>query len=99
MCVEKRSELRPSGWILHHDNAPAHMTLCVKQFLAKKLITEIEHPPYSQFGSKWLLAVSKNKYCLKGTKISGYWRHQKECDSTESYGITGIPEMFPTVAA
>jgi hypothetical protein len=26
-------------------------------------------------GSKWLLAVSKNKVCLKGMKNSGYWRH------------------------
>jgi len=28
-------------------------------------------------GSKWLLAVSKNKVCLRGTNISGYWRHPK----------------------
>jgi hypothetical protein len=27
------------------------------------------------FCSEWLLAVSKNNVCLKGTKISGYWRH------------------------
>jgi len=30
------------------------------------------------FGSKWLLAVSKNKVCLKGVKISGYWRHSNK---------------------
>jgi len=30
------------------------------------------------FGSEWLLAVSKNKACVKGTKISGYWRHPKK---------------------
>jgi histone-lysine N-methyltransferase SETMAR len=30
----------------HHDNAPAHKALSVKPFLAQKLITEMEHPPY-----------------------------------------------------
>jgi hypothetical protein len=39
----KRPELWPSDWILHHDYAPAHKAHSVKQFLAKKLITEMEH--------------------------------------------------------
>jgi len=43
----KRPELWRNGWFLHQDNAPAHNTLCVKQFLANKNITAIEHPPYS----------------------------------------------------
>jgi hypothetical protein len=44
---KKRPELWPTNWILHHDNAQAHKVLSVKQFLAKKLITEMEHSPYS----------------------------------------------------
>jgi hypothetical protein len=28
----KRPHLWPNDWILHHDNAPAHMELSVKQF-------------------------------------------------------------------
>jgi transposase len=43
----KRPELWPNNWILHHNNAPAHEALSVKQFLAQKLITEMEYPPYS----------------------------------------------------
>jgi hypothetical protein len=43
----KRPELWPNAWILHHDNAPAHKALSVKQFLAKKSITEMEHSLYS----------------------------------------------------
>jgi hypothetical protein len=35
----------------------------------------------------------KNKICLKGTKISGHER------MTQSYTTTGVPKMFPTVAA
>ena len=43
----KRLELRRNGWILHQDNAPAHNALSVKQFLANKNTTVLEHPPYS----------------------------------------------------
>jgi histone-lysine N-methyltransferase SETMAR len=43
----KRPELWPNDWILHHNNAPIHKAFSVKQFLVQKLITEIEHPPYS----------------------------------------------------
>jgi histone-lysine N-methyltransferase SETMAR len=48
-------------WILHHDNAAAHKALSVKQFLAQKSITEMEHPPYSPD----LAPNSKNEVCLK----------------------------------
>ena len=44
----KRPELFASNsWILHHDNAPAHTALSVKEFLATKQITVLEHPAYS----------------------------------------------------
>jgi hypothetical protein len=33
--------------ILHQDSAPFHESLCVKQFLAQKLITAMEHPSRS----------------------------------------------------
>jgi hypothetical protein len=47
--------------------------------------------PFPWFDSEWLLALSKNKICLKGMKISGYWRHPKKCDyDTESYSTTGV---------
>ena len=35
------------SWILHHDNAPAHTALSVREFLATKQITVLEHPAYS----------------------------------------------------
>jgi len=44
----KRHELFASNpWILQHDNAPAHMALSVREFLATKQITVLEHPAYS----------------------------------------------------
>ena len=33
--------------IIHHDNAPAHMSFKVSQVLAKNNMTVIPHPPYS----------------------------------------------------
>ena len=36
-----------NSWILHHDNAPAHTTLSVREFLATKQITVLEHPANS----------------------------------------------------
>ena len=44
----KRPELfANSSWILHHDIAPAHTTLSVREFLAIKQISVLEHPAYS----------------------------------------------------
>ena len=44
----KRPELfANNSWILHHDNTPAHMALSVREFLATKQITLLEHPAYS----------------------------------------------------
>jgi hypothetical protein len=40
----KMPELWRNDWIPHHDSAPAHKALSVKQFLAQKSITEMEHP-------------------------------------------------------
>jgi hypothetical protein len=69
----KRPELWPNDWILHHDTASGHKVLSVKQFLAQKPITEMEHPPYfHDLAPSNFAGVSKNKVCLKETNISGY---------------------------
>jgi histone-lysine N-methyltransferase SETMAR len=43
----KRLELWPHKWLLHNDSAPAHDALRVREFLAKKPITKMDHPPFS----------------------------------------------------
>jgi len=44
----KRPELSANNsWILHHNNAPAHTALSVREFLATKQITVLEHSAYS----------------------------------------------------
>ncbi len=34
-------------WFGHHDNAPLYCSLIVQQYLTKKAVTSIPHPPYS----------------------------------------------------
>ena len=34
-------------WVLHHDNAAAHTALSIREFLTKKNIPVLPHPPYS----------------------------------------------------
>jgi len=34
-------------WVLHHDKVPAHTALSIREFVAKKNIPVISHPPYS----------------------------------------------------
>jgi transposase len=56
---------------LHHDNAPAHDTLGVWEFLTKKSILKLDHPPYSPDLAPcnfWLFP--KLKTALKGHRFS-----------------------------
>jgi hypothetical protein len=44
----KRPEIWTTySWFLLHDNAPAHQTVVLKDFLAKDNATALHHPPYS----------------------------------------------------
>jgi histone-lysine N-methyltransferase SETMAR len=46
-CVKELDELFDNSCILLLDNATAHTSLSVKEFLATKQITVLEHLPYS----------------------------------------------------
>ncbi|GFW09975.1 uncharacterized protein TNCV_4207401 [Trichonephila clavipes] len=57
----KRPQLWESGdWLLHHDNAPAHTSNLVQQYLSKHSIAQLRQPPYSPdiASSLRLLAIS-----------------------------------------
>jgi histone-lysine N-methyltransferase SETMAR len=43
----KRPEIWRDKWILHHDNIPALDALRVREFLANKSFTKMDHSPYS----------------------------------------------------
>ena len=69
---EKVRQKRPerftnNSWILHHDNAPAHTALSVREFLATKQITVLEYLPYSpDIALSDFLLFPKIKDILKG---------------------------------
>jgi len=66
---QKRPELfAKNSWILHHDNAPAHTALSVKDFLATKQITVLEHPAFSP---DLALAPTSSKIVLNGELGAG----------------------------
>lgn len=39
--------LKDNSWLLHYDNAPAHTSLLVREFLVKNNTVKIPQPPYS----------------------------------------------------
>ena len=64
----KRPELWRNGWILYQHNAPDHNALTVQQFLANKIITVLEHTPYSpDLALCDFCLFPKIKSVLKGT--------------------------------
>jgi hypothetical protein len=51
----------PDKWILHQETAPALDALRVREFLAKKSITKMDHPSYSHDLALRFLALSNIK--------------------------------------
>jgi transposase len=45
--LKQPRKLSSGTWLLHHDNAPCHTALSVREFLAKNSIPVVPHPPYS----------------------------------------------------
>ena len=68
---EKRRELwETKSWLLHHDNAPAHNALSIRQFLAENNIAVLEQPPYSpDLAPCDFFLFSKLKGVIKGTRF------------------------------
>ena len=70
---KKRRELwQDKSWLLHHDNAPAHNALSIRQFLAEKNITVLEQPPCSpDLALCVLFLFHKLKGIIKVTHFEG----------------------------
>jgi len=75
----KRPELfANNSWILHYLNTPAHTALSLREFLATKQITVLEHPAYSpDIAPSDFFLFPKIKEILKG-------RHFDDIDDIRS---------------
>ena len=61
---------RRNSWFLHHDNAPAHRALSIREFLAKHNIPTVDHPPYSpDLAPADFFLFPKLKKSLKGQRF------------------------------
>jgi histone-lysine N-methyltransferase SETMAR len=87
----RRPELWPDAWILHHDNAPAHDAIAIREFLAKKSTLKLDYPPYSPDLAPchfWLFP--KLKTALKGHRFSDIADIQRHATTI----LNNILEMF-----
>jgi hypothetical protein len=76
-------------WRLHHDNAPASSAFRVKEFLAKKNITIVEHAPYSpDLAPSDFFLFPRIKNTLKGEHFDDI----DEIKSNTAIALNGISE-------
>lgn len=65
-----RPHLRDRGWCLLHDNAPAHCARPVKDFLARRGVVVLKHPPYSpDLAPSDFFLFPKLKAEMRGTRF------------------------------
>ena len=56
--------------MLHHDNAPAHVPLLIREFLTKHEMTVVPQPPYSpDLTPVYFFLFPKLKSSLKGRRF------------------------------
>jgi histone-lysine N-methyltransferase SETMAR len=70
-------------WFLLHDNTPSHNATIFKQFLAKRKVTVLDHPPYSpDLAPTDYVLFPKVKSHLKGRLFDPILDIQKAVTST-----------------
>jgi transposase len=73
-------------WVLHHNNAPAHLSFLVRNFLAKNEMTVVPQPPYSpDLAPADFFLFPKLKSTLKGRHFDTINEIQK--NSTDEFAI------------
>jgi hypothetical protein len=86
---KKRSQMWCNSRRLHHDNVPAHCAFRVKEFLAKKNITVVEHPHYlPDLAPREFFLFSRIRNTLKGE----HFDDTDEIKSNTVISLNGISE-------
>jgi len=61
---------KTSNWLLLHENAAAHRSVLVKDFLAKNSVTTLERTPHSpDLASADLFSVPSTEINIEGTAL------------------------------
>ena len=75
--------------MLHHDNAPAHESLIIREFLTKHQTTVVPQPPYSPYlAPADFLLFPKLKSSLKGRRF----RTLEEIEQNSIRDLRAIPQ-------
>ena len=89
---KKRRELWVTRlWLLHHDNAPAHNALEIREFFDKNNIAVLEQPPYSpDLVPCDFFVHPKLKKVIKGTRF----QDSEAIRTAVTREIQAIPEEY-----
>ena len=93
-CVKKVRRKRPelfasNSWILHHDNAPAHTALSVREFFVTQQITVLQHTAYSpDLAPSDFFLFPKIKEILKGRHFDDF----DDIRSNTTAALKAIPQ-------
>ena len=87
---------RTNSWFLPHDNAPAHRSVSVKDFLAQNNVTTLQHPlnllPWLQL--IFTCSFDWNRHWKSGA-LWCYWQRY-ECDGRPDKTFANwLPWIFP----
>jgi hypothetical protein len=81
--------LPKNSWMLHHNNALAHMALSVREFLATKQITVLEHSAHSlDLAPNDFLLFLKIKELLKGR----HFHDNEDITNNTTVALKAIPQ-------
>ena len=72
---EKKRTVETRSWLLHHDNAPAHNALGIREFLTTNNVATLEQPPYSPNLAPCDFFVSQTQRSHQRNSFSGFRRH------------------------
>ena len=76
-------------WILHHDNAPAHASLFIREFLTKHEETFVPQPPYSSdMAPAEFYLFPKLKSSIKGRRFQTV----EEIEENSIWDLRAIPQ-------
>ena len=78
ICRKRPQLWTNQSWVLHHNNAPAHSSFLVRNFLAKNETTVVPQPPYSpDLAPADFFLFPKLKSTLKGRRFDTFDEIQK----------------------
>ena len=96
---KRPQKCRNQNLIIHHDNAPAHMSFKGLPFLAKTNMTVIPHPPYSPDLAPCDFTLSQADTSDEGSNIRYHWKDSRGIAAgTWHSSKKGLPGMLPSMA-